>query len=178
LLVVAVIGKKGSGKTTTIEFLTSILSLEGYKVGAVKHVHHRGFTIDVKGKDTWKYAKAGAKEIVIVSPDEIAVIKKENGHRYTLEEILNLFDESNFDIIFLEGLHGLISKRKDVYKIIVAKAKEELKSVIKDTSNPIIAITGKVAEERNELPNLNIPILDIYKEGNELITLIKKMLNH
>ena len=57
--VIAVVGTKGSGKTTTIEYLISRLSDEGYKVGSIKHVHHPDFSIDTDGTDTWRHTRAG-----------------------------------------------------------------------------------------------------------------------
>ena len=73
---VAAVGVSGSGKTVTLEYLISRLSAEGYKIGSIKHVHHQGFTMDKEGTNTWRYAKAGAKVIVAISPEEIDVIKK------------------------------------------------------------------------------------------------------
>ena len=57
-IVIAVVGSKASGKTTTIEILTKELSRKGYKIAAVKHIPEKNFTIDKKGKDTWRFAKA------------------------------------------------------------------------------------------------------------------------
>ena len=57
VLVVAAVGMSGSGKTVTLEYLIGKLSAEGYKIGSIKHVHHKGFTIDTEGTNTWRYAK-------------------------------------------------------------------------------------------------------------------------
>ncbi|MCJ7559854.1 molybdopterin-guanine dinucleotide biosynthesis protein B, partial [Candidatus Bathyarchaeota archaeon] len=64
---IAVVGSKKSGKTTTIENLVRELTKKGYKVAAIKHVSEPDFTIDTAGKDTWKFAKAGAKTIISVA---------------------------------------------------------------------------------------------------------------
>jgi molybdopterin-guanine dinucleotide biosynthesis protein MobB len=42
----------------------------------VKHIPEPNFTIDREGKDTWRYAQAGATTVVGVSADEIATIEK------------------------------------------------------------------------------------------------------
>ena len=65
--IIAVVGSKKSGKTTTIEALTRELVKRGFKVAAVKHVSEPDFTMDTKGKDTWRFAQAGAR-IVIPNP--------------------------------------------------------------------------------------------------------------
>jgi molybdopterin-guanine dinucleotide biosynthesis protein B len=44
--VIAVVGTKKSGKTTTIENLIRELTNRGYKVAAIKHVPEPGHTID------------------------------------------------------------------------------------------------------------------------------------
>lgn len=57
LLVVT--GESGSGKTTLIAGIVEFLSRRGYRVGVLKHSpHHPG--LEVEGKDTWKFSRAGA----------------------------------------------------------------------------------------------------------------------
>ena len=77
---IAAVGISGSGKTTTFEYLISKLTSEGYKVGAIKHIHREGFTIDREGTNTWRFTKAGSKITVAFSPEEIAIIKKTKFH--------------------------------------------------------------------------------------------------
>ncbi|MDR0318844.1 MAG: molybdopterin-guanine dinucleotide biosynthesis protein B, partial [Nitrososphaerota archaeon] len=89
VLVVAAIGRSGSGKTVTIEYLIKQFSVENYRVGAVKHIHHEGFTIDTEGKNTWRYANAGARVIVAVSPDEMAIIKKVRQEEGSFEKVID-----------------------------------------------------------------------------------------
>ncbi|MCS7116165.1 MAG: molybdopterin-guanine dinucleotide biosynthesis protein MobB, partial [Nitrososphaerota archaeon] len=156
-----------------------ILCKEGFRVGVAKHVHQRGFTIDVKGKDSWRFAKAGAKTIAIVSPNELAVIKK-GDFCQTLENILNLFNRQDFDIVFLEGFHTFVAKRRDIYKIITAKNREELDSILKDVVGPILAVTGRVVEDLAP-SNLNVPEasvinLNLDRDGQTLLSLIKEKL--
>lgn len=61
-----------------MEELIKDLKKRGLKVGALKYHKHGDFEIDVKGKDTWKYAKAGADTVAITSNVKFAVIKNEN----------------------------------------------------------------------------------------------------
>ena len=75
---IAVVGTKKSGKTTTIENLTRELTKRGYKVATIKHINEPDFTIDTLGKDTWRYAQAGAKTIISVATNETAIIQKTN----------------------------------------------------------------------------------------------------
>ncbi|MCP8304532.1 MAG: molybdopterin-guanine dinucleotide biosynthesis protein B [archaeon] len=170
--VVAVIGSKDSGKTSTIEYLISNLSKEGFNIASVKHVHEPDFTIDVEGKDTWRYARAGAKVIVIVASKEVVIIKK-GVPQIKLEEILKNFEDEGIDIIFIEGLRSITAKRRDIYKIVTAKDEEDLERIMKGITPPILAITGMVARLKPKTPNLRTPIIDLYDEGSELVQVVK-----
>ncbi|MCP8318414.1 MAG: molybdopterin-guanine dinucleotide biosynthesis protein B [Candidatus Methylarchaceae archaeon HK01B] len=170
--VVAVIGSKDSGKTSTIEYLISNLSKEGFNIASVKHVHEPDFTIDVEGKDTWRHARAGAKIIAIVASKEVVVIKK-GVSQTKLEEILKNFEDEGIDIIFIEGLRSITAKRRDIYKIITAKDKGDLETIMKGVTPPILAITGMVARLKSKPSNLRVPIIDIYDKRSKLVQVVK-----
>jgi molybdopterin-guanine dinucleotide biosynthesis protein B len=170
--VIAVIGSKKSGKTQTMEYLISQLTDDGFKVGTVKHIHDEGFTIDTEGKDTWRFARAGAKVVLSVAPDEVALIRKTTQLHQNLDNILALLMDEDVDVILLEGFYTLISERKDVYKIITAKDKNDLVRLLKGTHPPILAATGLVGENTVGLVDFPIPILSLKTEGRELIKLI------
>jgi molybdopterin-guanine dinucleotide biosynthesis adapter protein len=76
--VICIVGTSKTGKTKLMEELIKDLKGRGLKVGALKYHKHGDFEIDVKGKDTWKYAKAGADTVAITSNVKFAVIKNEN----------------------------------------------------------------------------------------------------
>ena len=174
VLVIAAVGVSGSGKTVTLEYLISHLSAEGYQIGSIKHVHHKGFTIDKEGTNTWRYAKAGSRVIVAISPEEIDIIKKTKMALNDLNQIIALLEQENLDIVFIEGFHSLIAKRADVPKIITAKNREGLEETLQGTVEPIIAITGIAATNSTNTTYGNIPIIKIPEEGQKLITLVKK----
>ncbi len=174
VLVIAAVGTSGSGKTTTLEYLISRLSAEGYKIGSIKHVHHEGFTMDREGTNTWRYAQAGAKVIVAISPDEIAVLKKTQADLNDLDQVIGLLEREQLDIIFIEGFHRLIAKRTDVPKIITADDEDNLNRTLEGTAEPILAITGVISENKPTIEGLKIPILSLETEGDQLLTLVKK----
>jgi molybdopterin-guanine dinucleotide biosynthesis protein B len=174
VLVVAAVGTSGSGKTTTLEYLIRHLSAEGYKIGSIKHVHHEGFTMDREGTNTWRYAQAGSKVIVAISPEEIAVIKKTNAALKDLDQVIGLLEREQLDIIFIEGFHRLIAKRTDVPKIITAEDEANLKRTLEGTAEPILAVTGVISQNKPEISGLKIPIIDLKTEGEQLLQLVKK----
>jgi molybdopterin-guanine dinucleotide biosynthesis protein B len=178
VLVIAAVGTSGSGKTTTLEYLIRHLSAEGYKIGSIKHVHHEGFTMDREGTNTWRYAKAGSKVIVAISPEEIAVIKKTDAALNDLDQVIGLLEREQLDIIFIEGFHRLIAKRTDVPKIITAEDEANLKRTLEGTAEPILAVTGVISQNKPTINGLKIPIIDLKTEGEELLQLVKKHLKN
>ncbi|MEM1566137.1 MAG: molybdopterin-guanine dinucleotide biosynthesis protein B [Candidatus Bathyarchaeia archaeon] len=175
MIVISVVGVSKSGKTTTIEYLISKLTEEGYKVGSVKHIHHPDFSIDTEGTDTWRHTHAGSKVTIAVAPKETVIIKKTNGVPNDLNDITKLFKDENLDIIFIEGLHSLTARRKDVPKIVTAKDSQDLMKTLEGT-DPVIAITGVIAKKRTEVGKVNAPLIDLDEDGPALLELIKKQM--
>ncbi len=167
--IIAVVGSKSSGKTTTIEILTKKLVKKGYRVAAIKHISEKNFTIDTKGKDTWRFAKSGATKIISVASNEIATIEKRKKENFSLNEVLEKCKD--FDIVFLEGFRNLVSKNNKIYKIITVKSAEEAREALK-TFKPIIAFTGPYSTENL---NLKIPYIDLFKNSKKLVDLVEKI---
>jgi molybdopterin-guanine dinucleotide biosynthesis protein B len=156
--------------------LISHLSAEGYKIGSVKHVHHKGFTMDKEGTNTWRYAKAGSKVIVAISPEEIDIIRKTEMALNDLDKIIALLEQEKLDIVFVEGFHSLIAKRRDVPKIITAKDQKGLEQTLEGTTEPILAIAGIVAQNTSTPTFSNIPVIKVPEDGQRLVDLVKKRL--
>ncbi len=175
VLVVAAVGVSGSGKTTVLEYLIRRLSSEGFRVGAVKHIHREDFTIDMEGTNTWRFAKAGAKVTVAVSPDEIAVIKKEKTSEDSLDEILALLKKEQLDVVFVEGFHGVIAKRSDIHKIVTAKGSDDLKRTLSTAVEPVLGITGLVAKDSSKIKS-NFPIFSLPEDRERLVEIVRKCL--
>ncbi len=173
-VVIAVVGISGSGKTTTLEYLISHLSSDGYRVGAIKHIHQEGFTIDKEGTNTWRFSKAGSKITVAISPKEIAIVEKTNTSLNDLDKVLKYLENEKLDIIFIEGFRSFISKRPEILKIITAKDPEDLEKTLKEAVPPILAITGLIA--KNKLQKNKIPYINLPEEGNRLLELVKNHL--
>ncbi len=163
--VIAIIGEHNAGKTTTAEAAIRQLASRGFKVAAVKTIHEPDFTIDTEHKDTWRFARAGAKTIVALSQDEIATVERGDTRRLTLEDILERC--RNADIVFLEASRQLHEK-SDIPKIVVA-ASEEAATVAARTVRPILAFTGPFSTARL-FPD--VPYVDVLREPQKLADLI------
>lgn len=170
---IAVVGTSKSGKTTLIEYLISHLSKEGLKIGTIKHVHHLGFSIDVKGKDTWRHSQAGAKIVVSVAPREIAIIKKGETFYQELDEILDLVKDEKLDLLIIEGFHSLAAKRRDIFKVITAKDEKDLRRTLEGTVEPVLAITGPISQQKLVLYETSAPIINLKDQGEKLLELVK-----
>jgi len=175
VLVIAAIGTSGSGKTTTLEYLISILASEGYRIGTIKHICHRSFKIDKEGTNTWRYNKAGSKVIAAISVEEIVVIRKAEATLNDLNQVISLLGNEELDIIFIEGFHNLTAKRQDVLKIITAKDSNDLTETLKETVPPILVITGVVGQQKLQ-NELGIPVINVPAEGKQLLKLVKEHL--
>jgi len=171
VVVVAAVGISGSGKTTTVEYLISKLSSMGYSVGAIKHIHREGFTIDQEGKNTWRFSHAGAKITVAISPEEIAIIEKTKAALNDLDKVVKFLESEKLDVIFIEGFHSFILRRPEILKIITAKNPEDLEKTLKEAISPILAITGLIA--KNKPQTGKIPYINLPEEGDKLLELIK-----
>jgi molybdopterin-guanine dinucleotide biosynthesis adapter protein len=178
VLIVAAVGVSGSGKTVTLEYLVGKLSAEGYKIGSIKHVHHKGFTMDKEGTNTWRYAKAGAKVIVAISPEEVDIIRKTEMPLDSLDQITALLEQEELDLVFIEGFHRLIAKRAEVPKIITAKDQAGLEQTLEGTVEPVIAIAGIVAKNLGTTTFRNLPIIQVPEDGQKLVDLVKAHLKN
>jgi molybdopterin-guanine dinucleotide biosynthesis protein MobB len=167
-VVIAVVGGKKSGKTTTIERATKELVSRGHSVCAVKHVSEPDFTIDSKGKDSWRFAQAGAKTIITVAANEIATIEKGNTENLSLENVLQKCRGS--DIIFIEGFKNLV-KADDVQKIVIVGSVEEAFAA-KKKLKPILAFAGS-----RSMKNLaNIPCVNVLKNPKRIADIVENLL--
>ncbi len=137
--VIAVVGTKKSGKTTTIENLIRELTGRGYKIASIKHVPEEDHTIDTPGKDTWRYAQAGAKTIVSAAANEIATIEKVPLEKVPFEALIEKCKGN--DVVFIEGLKKLVAKRENVPKIAVVKTSDEAENALR-IYKPIVAFSG------------------------------------
>ncbi len=164
--VIAVIGNKNTGKTRVIETLIKELSSRGYTVAAIKHIPDPNFTIDHKGKDTWRYAEAGAVTIISVSPKEIAIIRKVENGDDSLWRIISECEGSN--IILLEGFKDIVGGDPRVMKIVTVSNVKEIYAA-SERFTPILAYVG--FGYLGDVPDRSLYI-DLPREGERLINII------
>lgn len=121
--IVAVVGRKKSGKTRLATMLIRSLRDMGYKVASAKHVHHADFSIDKVGKDSWKHGEAGATPNIIISPREVAVVWRDRSIS-SINELIDLV-RGGADFLILEGFYKLTEQYKGALRIVLVKDREE-----------------------------------------------------
>lgn len=147
MLIVSIVGKSGSGKTTLLEKVVAELTKRGYSVGTIKHDVH-GFEIDYEGKDSWRHKKAGAKTVVLSSPDKIAVIKDVDEEWTPSMLGFSFIDDA--DIIITEGY-----KKADYPKIEVIRKTKSTKPICRKDKN-LIAIASDIKFKCRDVPCVDI----------------------
>ena len=90
----------GTGKTSYLEGLIAALKARGLRVAAVKHDAHR-FDIDREGKDSWRFAKAGADVVAVADGEKCAVME------YRPRSLADILAQiRDVDVVLVEGWHA------------------------------------------------------------------------
>jgi len=100
-LVLAITGKSDAGKTFLIKRLVPEMKERGYKVAAIKHCPH-GFDLDVEGKDSWHFTKAGAEGVLLQSPAGLGLIRIGTDMAGSLDELAKHYFP-DFHLVLAEG---------------------------------------------------------------------------
>lgn len=112
--VVGVVGTSGSGKTTLVEYLVARLAEEGMKVNVIKHSHH-DFELEPPRKDSARFRRAGAAEVMIASPYRFAIIHElHNQPEPSMDEQLQRLSPA--DLTLVEGFHAWPIDKIEVYR--------------------------------------------------------------
>ena len=160
-----IIGRKNSGKTTLVAELVRELTSQGYKVGTIKHTHHR-HELDTPGKDSHKHREAGAAVVGILSPALNAVF-------WQPEEVGDSADDARYeqfssqfkdcDLVLVEGDTQATHPRLEVWRA-------EVGSTPLSVADPsIAAIITDDALEAN-LPML--PRSDVSAVAKQILALL------
>lgn len=100
--VVAFVGRQNSGKTTLIVQLIEALAKKSLAVSSVKHHGHKGFEIDIPGKDSYRHHHAGTTATGVLSPDRYALVEVKDFD--DAHEAVALLPASN--LVLIEGFRA------------------------------------------------------------------------
>ncbi len=156
--VICIVGKDKGVKSRLMELLIAGLKSRGLRVGALKYHKHGDFEIDIVGKDTWKYANAGADTVALSSSLKFALIKrveKEMG----IDEICEKYF-SDSDIVLADGF-----TMSDKPRIIVADSDEDIEIFRRGCS--VVAVVGEGGISFDDISCVMDKILRIFKQRTD-----------
>lgn len=117
---VAVIGRKHSGKTTLVVRLAAELHRRGHRVMTIKHGSHT-FNIDPSTTDTYRhYHEGNAERVAMAAPDKFALVvrwSEESGPEEIAERFL-----ADADIVVCEGFKRSLLPKIEVFRRAVHDA--------------------------------------------------------
>jgi cyclic pyranopterin monophosphate synthase len=132
--------QSGTGKTTILEKLLPDLSGRGLKVAALKgEIHH--YDLDLPGKDTWRFAQAGAAAAGMTTPEKYILIgtdRERGGMAAALQMLQGL------DLVLVEG-----HKKSGNPKIEVVRSAVNQKPLLPDG---VIAVITDVGDLKVPVP--------------------------
>jgi molybdopterin-guanine dinucleotide biosynthesis protein B len=111
---VAIIGRKNSGKTTLVVRLAAELHRRGHRVMTIKHGAHT-FNIDPASTDTYRHYHEGhAERVAMAAPDKFALVMRW-GDELSAEEIATRF-MSDADIVLCEGFKRSMLPKIEIHR--------------------------------------------------------------
>ena len=159
--IISLIGFSGSGKThfivQAIELLRANLN---FKIACIKNVHQHD--VDVKGKDSFKFMRAGATYSIIKNQhNELAIFLR---HDFEIHEVIDWISKGplKLDLIFIEGF------RKLSFPTILCV--KEYNEIAEQLSDKVRMISGVLTSKSN-YPNeyKGIPIRNLKNAFTEFL---------
>ncbi len=110
----AIVGKKNSGKTTLVVALVHELIRRGHRVMTIKHAAHP-FDFDQQGRDTWRHMHEGGAERVVMETPKDRVLLAEAKTPMTPRELADAYlGDAHFVIV--EGFKSSDLPRIEVFR--------------------------------------------------------------
>ena len=95
------VGLSNSGKTELICRLLPGFIARGLKVAVLKHTHHPDLDNADRGKDTWRYRRAGAHAVALAAPGLLQVTRSFPEEPPLMQVLASLARDA--DLILVEG---------------------------------------------------------------------------
>ncbi len=124
--IIAVLGRKKSGKTTLITWLASSLRKKGLRILTAKHIAHSNFTIDSPGKDTHVLRKSAGAVFYFADSGELGVILDNMSTRDMLELLCRVAELFKINIVIMEGFSNIVANIPEIAKIICIKDESDI----------------------------------------------------
>ena len=167
--VITMTGWSNSGKTTFTTHVVEQLTDMGIRVGVIKHHGHKTGGVDVEGKDSWKYAQAGANPVILSASDQYAIfVSTPQGELSREELVAKIADE--VDMVVVEGFRAEADGAVELLSSLL-----EMRAKQNDVAAPLIATHSELSKlvrgHREDLALMEGWRYDIV--GRELIDLLE-----
>lgn len=132
-----VVGWKNSGKTGLVTRLVTEFTARGLRVSTIKHAHH-AVDVDQPGTDSFRHRDAGAGEVILASPNRIAVMQELRGAAEpSLADLVARLQPA--DLVLVEGFkretHPKIETHRAVTdKDLIARDDPTIRAVASDAA--------------------------------------------
>lgn len=112
---VCIVGKKKSGKTTTVLKLVAELRGRGHRVMTIKHGHH--FDLDRPGTDSYRHrVEGGAERVILAGPGQFAILGTWPEGREEAPDQLAARFLGDADLVVVEGFKGERLPKIEVFR--------------------------------------------------------------
>ena len=153
---VAIIGKKHSGKTTLTVRLAAELHGRGHRVMTIKHGSHT-FNLDPAATDTFRHYHEGhAERVAMASPDKFALVQRWT-QELAPEEIAERY-LSDADVVLCEGFKQSALAKIEIYR------RAAHADPLYDASTPQAARYLAMVTDAPDM-SLPFPVIELTREG-------------
>ena len=156
--VVAFVGWSGSGKTRFAEQVVGALCDLGVAVGVIKHHGHDDSPLDAAGKDSWRYAQAGAVPVIVSGASEYLVSRRVQRERSLAELVAEIAPECQ--LIVVEGY-----RQQAGHIIEFMREGHRAQRIIAADDQRLLAMVTDSAEAAAEMAAVDKPCFDLYDVG-------------
>ena len=147
-----VTGWKNAGKTGLMERLVAEFCARGLSVSTLKHAHH-STDVDQPGTDCDRHRRAGASEVLLASPNRVAIMQElRDAEEPSFMDLLSRLNP--VDLVLVEGFkrepHPKIEAyRTDAGNPLIAPGDQSIRAVASDISlnldRPVFDLDDTVA---------------------------------
>ncbi|ANP37688.1 molybdopterin-guanine dinucleotide biosynthesis protein [Phaeobacter gallaeciensis] len=147
-----VTGWKNAGKTGLMERLVAEFCARGLSVSTLKHAHH-STDVDQPGTDSHRHRSAGASEVLLASPNRVAIMQElRDAEEPSFVDLLSRLNP--VDLVLVEGFkrepHPKIEAyRTDAGNPLIAPGDQSIRAVASDISlnldRPVFDLDDTVA---------------------------------
>jgi len=136
---VIITGWSGSGKTSFLEKTVPLLTAMGFKINAVKNSHH-DVELEPPHKDSARLRRAGAEEVLLVSPYRFVIAHELHGKGAPLlTELISRMQTA--DLTLVEGFRKEPFPKLEIYRPALGKIPmypddRSIKAVASDIGKP------------------------------------------